>query len=37
MCSYAVATEAVRLNEEIRSENWNLFLIQLAKEGRLKE
>lgn len=30
-------TEIIRLNSEIRSENWNLFLIQLAKEGRLKE
>lgn len=29
--------ETVRLNEEIRFENWNLFLIQLGREGRLKE
>lgn len=30
-------TEEVRLNVEIRSENWNAFIYQLSREGRLKE
>lgn len=29
-------TEQVRLNAEIRAENWALFLIQMRREGRLK-
>ena len=28
--------EQVRLNKEIREENWGLFLYQLGIEGRLK-
>lgn len=30
-------TQAVRLNTEIRSENWGAFIYQLGREGRLKE
>lgn len=30
-------TEMVRLNTEIRSENWGAFIYQLGREGRLKE
>lgn len=31
------SSEIVRLNAEIRSENWALFLMQLRREGRIKE
>lgn len=30
-------TEVTRLNVEIRAENWALFLIQMRREGRIKE
>lgn len=32
-----IDTETVRLNREIRSENWGAFIYQLGREGRLKE
>ena len=31
-----IDVEQVRLNTEIREENWGLFLYQLGIEGRLK-
>lgn len=31
-----INTDITRLNDEIRQENWMLFLIQLRREGRLK-